>query len=175
MNFSNTAFDQAFNYYLKAELHLGTSYNGIIKAMVGLLAFISNMTLSFWIMKKTNIKTSMFTINILCSMISFIIVGTIALIPFVVLNICLYICNYISIPVLQNVIVKEAKTGQENLVIGFYNSFKSLGGIFGSALAGTLYEKDPKYPFLCSGLFYSFAVICCAFSIYYSHKKVTEN
>lgn len=31
INFGNTGFDQAFNYYLKAQLGLTSSYNGIIK------------------------------------------------------------------------------------------------------------------------------------------------
>ena len=49
INFGNTGFDQAFNYYLKDELGLTSSYNGIIKAGVGFVSFISNMTLCVWI------------------------------------------------------------------------------------------------------------------------------
>ena len=38
INFGNTGFDQAFNYYLKAQLGLTSSYNGIIKAGVGFVS-----------------------------------------------------------------------------------------------------------------------------------------
>lgn len=56
INFGNTGFDQAFNYYLKAQLGLTSSYNGIIKAGVGFVSFIANMSLCIWIIKKTNVK-----------------------------------------------------------------------------------------------------------------------
>ena len=44
-NIGFTSFDQAFNYYLKDVLGLTSSYNGMIKAVVGLISFVSNMTL----------------------------------------------------------------------------------------------------------------------------------
>ena len=84
---------------------------------------------------------------------------------FFIFAVCLYITYYVSIPVLQDIIVKEAVSGQENLVLGFYNSFKSLGAVFGSFAAGALYESSCKYPFICVFLVYGLAVVLCIFSL----------
>ena len=54
MNFGNTGFDQVFNYYLKDQLNLTSSYNGLIKAAVGLISFVFNMTLCIWVIQKTD-------------------------------------------------------------------------------------------------------------------------
>ena len=70
INFGNTGFDQAFNYYLKAQLGLTSSYNGIIKAGVGFVSFIANMSLCIWIIKKTNVKKSMVVLTAFCALAS---------------------------------------------------------------------------------------------------------
>ena len=67
INFGNTGFDQAFNYYLKDQLSLTSSYNGIIKAAVGLVSFVSNMTLCIWIINKTNTKKSLVVLVGVCT------------------------------------------------------------------------------------------------------------
>lgn len=67
INFGNTAFDQAFNYYLKDVLGLTSSYNGIIKAAVGLVSFVANTTLCIWIITKTKIRRSMTVIIAVCT------------------------------------------------------------------------------------------------------------
>ena len=67
MNFGNTGFDQVFNYYLKDQLGLTSSYNGVIKAAVGFIAFVSNMTLCLWIIRRTNIRRSMVGMSLFCT------------------------------------------------------------------------------------------------------------
>ncbi len=67
INFGNTGFDQAFNYYLKDVMGLTSSYNGIIKAAVGFISFISNMTLCIWIISKTDVKKSMVSLTAVCA------------------------------------------------------------------------------------------------------------
>ena len=164
-NFSGTAFEQAFNYYLKAELQLGSSYNGSVKAVVGLLAFLSNTTLCMWIVSRTNTRKYLLLTVMGSSMFSLLIVLQENVAAFFIFAVCLYITYYVSIPVLQDIIVKEAVSGQENLVLGFYNSFKSLGSVFGSFAAGALYESSCKYPFICVFLVYGLAVVFCIFSL----------
>ena len=68
INFGNTGFDQAFNYYLKEQLGLTSSYNVIIKAGVGFVSFIANMSLCIWIIKKTNVKKSMVVLTAFCAL-----------------------------------------------------------------------------------------------------------
>ena len=66
-NFGNTGFDQAFNYYLKDALGLTSSYNGIVKALVGLISFAANMTLCIWIINRTKVRRSLVVIVLVCT------------------------------------------------------------------------------------------------------------
>lgn len=147
MNFANTGFDQVFNYYLKDQLGLTSSYNGIIKAAVGLISFGFNMTLCLWIIRKTDTKVSLAVLMGLCTLAT---AGT--LVPssmglFIGLSVFVYAGYSVSLPVLQHMVAEEADPAQKNLVMGFYNALKSLGSVVGSLMAGFLYAVHTKLPF----------------------------
>ena len=98
INFGNTGFDQAFNYYLKAQLGLTSSYNGIIKAGVGFVSFIANMSLCIWIIKKTNVKKSMVVLTAFCALAS---IGTLISVKigiFILFSILVYAGYSVSVP-----------------------------------------------------------------------------
>lgn len=50
--------NNAFNYYLKAELNMKPIVNGVWKALTGVLGLIANLTINVWLINKTNIKKS---------------------------------------------------------------------------------------------------------------------
>jgi DHA1 family multidrug resistance protein-like MFS transporter len=158
INFGNTGFDQAFNYYLKDQLQLTSAYNGIIKAAVGFVSFVSNMTLCIWIIKKTNPQKSTAIITAICTVAA---VGTI-FIPdmavFITLSVIVYAGYSVSVPVLQHLAAEQADPAQKNLVMGFYNATKSLGSIAGSLTAGFIYSSDPKMPFICTAVIYGIGI-----------------
>lgn len=158
INFGNTGFDQAFNYYLKDQLSLTSSYNGIIKAAVGLVSFIANMTLCIWIINKTNTKKSMVLLTVVCTAAA---VGTF-LSPniglFITFSILVYAGYSVSLPVLQNIVARQADPKQKNLVMGFYNATKSLGSIAGSLTAGFIYSVHVKLPFVCTAVIYGISM-----------------
>ena len=148
MNFGNTGFDQVFNYYLKDQLGLTSSYNGAIKAAVGLVSFVSNMTLCLWIIRRTHVPRSMAFMALFCTVAS---VGAL-LIPqigiYIACRVLVYAGYAVSLPLLQHMVAAQADPAQKNLVMGFYNATKSLGGIIGSLTAGFLYGLHVKLPFL---------------------------
>ena len=158
MNFGNTGFDQVFNYYLKDQLGLTSSYNGAIKAAVGLISFASNMTLCLWIIRKTNVSRSMVVMALFCSAAS---LGAL-LIPEIRIYICCSVLVYagysVSLPLLQHMAAVQADPAQKNLVMGFYNATKSLGSIIGSLMAGFLYSLNPKVPFAVVAAAYGLSV-----------------
>lgn len=157
MNFGNTGFDQVFNYYLKDQLGLTSSYNGIIKAAVGLVSFLSNMSLCLWIIRKTNVRRSMVVMALFCTAAA---VGTLAsprLILFLMYSVLVYAGYSVSLPLLQHMAAQQADPAQKNLVMGFYNATKSLGSIAGSLMAGFLYSIHAKLPFLVVVLSYGLA------------------
>lgn len=159
INFGNTGFDQAFNYYLKDQMGLTSSYNGIIKAAVGLVSFVSNMTLCIWIINKTNTRKSMVVLAAVCSIsaVGTLISPNIGL--FIAFSVLVYAGYSVSIPVLQDMVAKMADPKQKNLVMGFFNATKSLGSIAGSLTAGFIYSVNAKLPFACTALIYAVGVL----------------
>jgi DHA1 family multidrug resistance protein-like MFS transporter len=158
MNFGNTGFDQVFNYYLKDQLGLTSSYNGVIKAAVGLISFASNMTLCLWIIRRTNVRKSMVVLALFCTAAA---VGAL-LIPqigaYIACSVLVYAGYSVSLPVLQHMAAQQADPAQKNLVMGFYNATKSLGSIIGSLMAGFLYSLHPKVPFAVVAAAYGLSV-----------------
>ena len=163
INFGNTGFDQAFNYYLKDQLNLTSSYNGVIKAAVGLVSFIANTTLCVWIMKKTNVKRSL---AVLCAVCTLSALGAL-LIPgicaFIACAVLVYAAYSVSLPVLQNMVAAQADPARKNLVMGFYNATRSLGSIAGSLIAGFIYSVDVKLPFACTAIIYALSLTAAIF------------
>ena len=171
INFGNTGFDQAFNYYLKDQMGLTSSYNGIIKAAVGLVSFISNMTLCIWIINKTNTKKSMVVLVSVCtvSAIGTLISPNIGL--FIAFSVLVYAGYSVSIPVLQDMVAKMADPAQKNLVMGFFNATKSLGSIAGSLTAGFIYSVNAKLPFACTAVIYGVGILAAMGYMVYGKKK----
>ena len=159
INFGNTGFDQVFNYYLKDQLGLTSSYNGIIKAAVGFISFAANMTLCLWIIRKTNPRKSMVVLASFCTAAS---LGAL-LIPelklYIGCSVLVYAGYSVSLPVLQHMAARQADPAQKNLVMGFYNATKSLGSIIGSLLSGFLYAVHTKLPFLVVTVVYGLSVV----------------
>lgn len=169
--FGNTGFDQVFNYYLKDQLGMTSSYNGLIKAAVGLITFVSNMTLCLWIMHKTDERKSVVVLTAFCTAAS---LGTLffpGIGMYIGLSILLYAGFSVSVPVLQNMVARRADPRQKNLVMGYYNAMKSLGSIAGSLMAGFLYMIHTKLPFAVVAATYGLSVLAAAIYLVDSRKR----
>lgn len=170
MNFGNTGFDQAFNYYLKDQLGLTSSYNGIIKAAVGLISFAANMTLCLWLIRKTNVRKSLAVMAGFCTAAA---LGTV-LIPeiklYILCSVLVYAGYSVSLPLLQHMAAIQADPAQKNLVMGFYNATKSLGSIVGSLMAGFLYAFHAKLPFLVVAITYGLALAAAVSYLLWDRK-----
>lgn len=162
MNFGNTGFDQVFNYYLKDQLGLTSAYNGLIKAAVGLISCLANMTLCLWMIRKTNVCKSTTVTAGFCAAAA---VGTVFLSqigPFIACGALVYAGYAVSLPLVQHMAAKQADPAQKNLVMGFYNATKSLGSIIGSLAVGFLYSIQIRLPFLVVAAAYTFALAAAA-------------
>ena len=162
MNFANTGFDQVFNYYLKDQLGLTSAYNGIIKAAVGLISFVFNMSLCLWIIRKTDTKVSITVLMGLCALAAVGTVVTPQIGLFIALSVFVYAGYSVSLPVLQHMVAIQADPARKNLVMGFYNATKSLGSIIGSLMAGFLYALHVKLPFAVVALAYGCSLMAAA-------------
>ena len=171
MNFGNTGFDQAFNYYLKDQLGLTSSYNGIIKAAVGLISFASNMTLCLWIIRKTNVRRSMTALAAFCTVSAIAALAIPEIRIFIFCSVLVYAGYSVSLPLLQHMAAEQADPAQKNLVMGFYNATKSLGSIIGSLAAGFLYGLDVKLPFFVVAVTYGAAFLAAGAYLFREKKS----
>ena len=162
INLGNTCFDQVFNYYLKDQLGLTSAYNGIIKAVVGFVSFLFNMTLCLWIIRKADTGKSTVVLVGACTLASLGTVFAPQISVFLSCGIALYAGYSVSVPVLQDMVATRADPAQKNLVMGFYNATKSLGSIIGSLLAGFLYAIHVKLPFVLIAVVYGLSVAAAA-------------
>ena len=172
INFGNTGFDQAFNYYLKDQLSLSSDYNGVIKGAVGLISFVFNMTLCLWIIRKTDVRISMVVLTAVCALAAFVTVLPGGIPVFILFSVLVYAGYSVGIPVLQSMIVNLASPSQKNLVVGFFNAIKSLGCMVGSLTAGFLYGVFPKLPFACMCAVYCLSIAAAVGYLCYSRKLV---
>lgn len=162
-NFSQTCFDQSFNYYVIDQIGLSTGYNGAIKGVMGLVTLAANSTICVWMMKKTDTKKSVIILLFLCGAVMTAAMFVNALAPYLIMNVVFYAMSAISIPILQDIVAADGRRRKydSNLVMGFYNAMRSFGGIIGALLAGFTYMVTPKTPFICCVIGFLMAA-CCA-------------
>lgn len=162
-NLGYTAFEQCFNYYIKDALGLTSKYNGLIKGVIGFVSLAANATICMWIIKKTNVRRSIVLVLGLGAVAITGVVFADSTLPFMGISVLFYAIYAVSLPLLQDLVARRAAhTTDSNLVMGFFNSTRSLGGIVGSLCAGFLYSSSPKSPFV-------FAAIALALSLSLIH------
>lgn len=154
-NIGITVFDQAFNYYLKAQLDLTSVYNGFFKAAIGLITLLVNSTVCLWIIRRGNIQRAL-SIILLCCAVTISLLFGIASVPlFLVVCFIYYSFHSLIVPLLQDSAAHEANYQNRNLVMGLYNAVRSLGMIGGALSAGFFYQTHAMLPF-------ALAVLCFA-------------
>ncbi|MCE5196052.1 MAG: MFS transporter [Negativicutes bacterium] len=170
-NLGGTAFDQSFNYYIKDQFQFTSGYNGVLKGIMGLITLIANATIGLWMINRTDVRRSIIGVLAVCTVTMLGIVLTGSVLPFILINIVFYACSAVSIPVLQSMVAKKAHGGESNLIMGFYNSMKSLGGIIGAFASGALYTFAPKAPFVLCLAVFALAAVC---AVIYQRRSQKE-
>ena len=168
-NLGYTAYDQCFNYFIKDQLGFTSAYNGVIKGVIGFISLAANSTICLWIIKRTNVKKSTAYVLGACTFTTLAVVFVDAVTPFLIINIVYYAFNAVAIPLLQALVAEKAQGKESNVIMGFYNATKSLGGIIGSLVAGLIYAKGAKYSFIFAAVVFVIATCCSA--LYYKKEK----
>ncbi len=141
-----TAYDQNFNYFIKDQFGFKPSYNGLLKAVNGMLSLISNLTICMWLIRKANAQLYFMGILLGCGLLLGGLVLADQLWPFMLISILYFALYTISTPILQTIVSAE---NRQNIgaLMGSYNAVKSFGMIVGSLMAGFLYQAGPKLSF----------------------------
>ena len=168
---ATTAYDQNFNYFIKDQFHFNSSYNGMLKAVVGFISLFANTTICVWIMKRTNVKKSVIYVlgepvsrclplrcwKTFCRL-SLSISSSLSL-------------NAIYIPLLQDLCASASSAEHSSMVMGFYNAMKSLGMIAGALFAGFMYASGPRLSFLYAGIFFLISMLA---ALWYYRRSVSK-
>jgi DHA1 family multidrug resistance protein-like MFS transporter len=158
-NLGYIAFEQCFNFYLRDQFQLTSGYNGVIKAALGVISLISNGTLCMWILRKERISPWLAGVMSVCSAAMLGVIFFDNVVPFILINVLFFAFYFISVPLMQNRAAVLGQGEHSNLVMGAFNATKSFGQIFGSALAGFLYQWTPKMPFVFGFVAFALAAV----------------
>lgn len=159
-SFATTAYDNAFNYYLKDALGLSSSYNGIIKAIIGIVTLTVNFTVNIYIEKHADARKSLIIVLFLCGFSSFAVPFIPGLYPFFIGNIIFFMFNAIYLPIQQDIVSRGQDSKTSGLISGIFNSVRAAGMIFGSLFSGFIYEFGNSLPFISTAVvFFISAVI----------------
>ncbi len=155
--FATTCYEQCFNYFIKDQYGFPPSYNGLLKAVVGLITMAANSTICVYLMKKTNIFKSLIPVLSVCfgMMVSIIVLDSV--VPFIIMNVVFFGFNAVYQPLLQAMISKLSDK-ENGIMVGLFNSMRSLGMVGGSLLAGFIYEIGPKLSFVVSAAAFLIAI-----------------
>ena len=159
ITFMSTAFDNNFNYYIRAELDFPAVYNGVIKAIIGILGLIAHFTINLWIVRHTDQRKSLIWILIATAVVLVGIVWFDSVWVFVILSILGLILNAVHLPILQTLSTADSEGSSNGILAGLFNSFRSIGQVVGSLFAGFIYAYGGKLPFLS-------AAIACVIAVF---------
>lgn len=171
-SFATTAYDNAFNYYLKDALSLPSSYNGIIKAIIGIVTLTVNFTVNIYIEQHTDARKSLIIVLFLCGISSLAVPFIPALYPFFVGNIVFFMFNAIYLPIQQDIVTRGQNSKTSGIISGIFNSVRAAGMIFGSLFSGFIYEMGSTLPFISAALVF---FISAAISVVNLKQYKSEN
>lgn len=167
--FATTAYDNAFNYYIKAELDFPTSYNGIIKAVIGIIGLIANFTINIYIIKNTDVRKSLIFILLLCGITTLAVPFIPSVLYFILGNIVFFTFNAMYIPIQQALATMNVDKNRSGAISGIFNSITSAGRIAGALFAGFVYSFGSKIPFFASAIAFLLAALVSTYN-YRQHK-----
>lgn len=164
-----TCYEQCFNYYLTDRFSFPSSYNGMIKAIIGFVSLFTNSFIAMKLIRRTNTDRTIIYVYaaLIIMLLGVIFIGSFY--PFIVVNILFFGVNSIVSTILHNMIVRH-ETEKASKVAGLYNSVRMLGNVIGSFASGFIYELSPKAAFVLSAL----AMTACMV-ISYFHKREADS
>ncbi|MGL5749504.1 MAG: MFS transporter, partial [Paraclostridium sp.] len=150
---ASTSYNSTINYYVESVLNMPTTVNGMVMAVAGFVALISNLVINPYLSKKYNEKYTLIGVSLVAGI--GILVASIfnnILVAFVFLMIFVAGSALVT-PIQQSIVSKLAKDNYGE-VLGVQGSYKAIGMIIGSLTSGFIFSLGNRLPFVLSG-------ICC--------------
>lgn len=171
-SFATTAYDNAYNYYVKAALNLPNYYNGLIRAGIGVIALVVDFTVGLWMIRKTNSRKTIIPVLILCAVTSGMVPFIKNVSFYIMGNFIFYAFNSLYVPMQQALVTDEGASGDSGTISGLFTSFLFGGKVLGALFAGFIYSMGNKLPFfMASGFFF----LSAAFAVINYRQKCRKN
>ena len=169
INFVTTSYDQVFNYFVKDVFDFPPSYNGILKAIVGFSTLVLNSTVCIWILKRTNEKKSLVYLLGVCLCILLGIIFVNDTITIMILNVLFLSLTLMCFPIMQSILANVSKK-DNGMIIGLFNSMRSIGQVSGALVAGFVYSVNTKGPFIIGTII----LVVCMVAANINYKQTKE-
>lgn len=163
--------NNAFNYYLKAELDMLPIVNGTWKAVTGIVGLIANLTINVWIINKTDIKKTMVFILFLNAISAYLLFSNDSIVPFFLYSFLFFTLYIIELPILQGFAV-EGEMKDIGFMAGIFNAIKALGEMVGAIVAGFAYNISSRMPFLIAAISLTIAFLLSLFNYLRNERGV---
>ncbi len=159
-SYASVCFDQSYNFYLRSELGFPTSYNGYIKAAIGILGLIANGLIGKRIVRSKDLSKGYFWIVVCCTVLNGLMLLMGNLVSFLVVSLVYFLVYSLQIPLQQALLASSSEDGGK--LFGLFQTSRSLGWIFGGLVSGFLYEIYARLPFINSTLIALIAALLIA-------------
>lgn len=169
--FASTAYDNAFNYYLKDQFHFPPSYNGYIYAAIGVVGIAVNMTLGLRLqrIKDCRLPLAVIFVAACLTLASSVLISQMG--TYITVNMVFYVCNSMYLPLQQALAIRHW-VGDHGTISGVFSSVRAAGMVTGSLSAGFLYEIAPRLTMgVCAGIFLVTAALVLFNSYQYRGRK----
>ena len=93
-NLGYIAFEQCFNYFLKQQFQLTSGYNGVIKAVLGLISLAANGTLCMWILRQKRVSAYLTGVMGVCTGAMIGVIFFNQPLPFILVNVLFFAFDY---------------------------------------------------------------------------------
>jgi DHA1 family multidrug resistance protein-like MFS transporter len=141
--FATTCFDNSFNYYIRDQFGFPTSYNGIIKAAVGLIGLGANLLINTRLARRHQGRKDIIAVFFIGTVFLVLLPLATSIPIFLALAVCYYTANAVYQPIQQEL----GSGGGDGIIYGAYTAMRGIGMVLGSLLAGLIYSAGPKLPF----------------------------
>ena len=152
---ATTCFDSSFNYYIKAEFDFPSTYNGIIKAAVGIIGFIADATICMWLIRRPHPERILSLIYAGCAAVIAFALTARVISVFLAICILYYTLNSLYLPIQQSLVMRGATERNSGTVSGLFNSVRFVGNVTGSLSAGFLYTVGSTIPFIVAAVIFA--------------------
>lgn len=157
-SFTTYCFDNSFNYFIRDQFAFPTSYNGTIKAVVGIIGMLANFFINPLLIRKGDPRRSIIAVFGAGAAALAVLSLMDTVIVFVLIAVLYYTANAIYLPIQQTL---GAGKG-DGRVYGAFMSIRSLGQMAGGLIAGLLYTVGQRAPFYASAAGFLLAMVFSA-------------